>query len=244
MRALVLLLFFSVCVASESPSVSQLADDDFDKREEVTEQLSQLPEEYASKFLRQSCEEGDPEIRYRLRIVAYNIFLRTILRRDDRWRRLHGWLGMELSVHYDHNSPESQNMRGSYKVDGFHIDWIGIDTPADCGKISTGDIILQVNGMDIADLTDTKNYGYGWEKLGDTFKLKVMHFVEGIDSIVEVTVTAVETPEYKVNFVSDEELYHELWDGFRQRVSLELLWSRCRRFLFRCQRRLSRELSR
>jgi hypothetical protein len=253
MRVILLFVLCASCAASEVELIPKLADDDFDERERVTEALSTYPAEYAKKFIIQSYSEPEPEIAWRLRVAAKHIFERKILTQDDRWKRLHGWLGIETTNVYPtsyYSEGHAMGMGGGGQggggeLIGLRVTWIGIDTPADCDKLSQDDVITAVNGVKACDLVESTNFGYGWETLGAKLKIKFMHFttddktVPGAPCIIEeVELTPVEEPSYKVNYVSDEEIYHELYDRLNAQACWEVLSSRCRRLLTKASNRL------
>lgn len=100
MKTLAILLCFvtGMALGSEMDDlVVQLGNDDFEIREKATAKLSDYPEEFVKKFLDMAQKENDPEIRYRLHVVAKHVFIRKVVSQSDDWLFLHGTLGIEIT---------------------------------------------------------------------------------------------------------------------------------------------------
>jgi len=145
----IIALFISSVLASElDDTIILLGNEEFEIREKASEKLNLYPEEYAKKFLDMSNDAKDPEIRYRLRGAAKQVFARTIVSKTDEWLLLHGDLGLEFNraSSYRQEVDAENNTTNVYETI-FIVNFMNSEIVGD--KIKQWDVIKSIQGIDL-----------------------------------------------------------------------------------------------
>lgn len=231
MRLLALLLFLaSACAAQDVDHlIKLLSDDDFDIREQATEKLGHLHRNYAARLYKLSFVV-EPETKMRLRTAVHQIVERQIVQKDDRWIRLHGWLGIEYSNVYSgmegHDEASYMRWCRDRTVESYVIRWVSIDSPA-ADKLCNRDEITEVDGQSITELEKSTNNSWGWQKLGHIHTLKIKRIVqhekfddqhepppgEETEEVI-IRVKGILQPDYIVNWSADRQLSSQIQEIF------------------------------
>lgn len=135
--------------------ISMLDDEDFNIREEVTEELSKKPAPIASILLNMASIEESQEVAIRLTKAAKVIFLSTTMRMDETWLEMHGDKGLMLGT-----VSEGHFLTANRRGKGLHAsnnDWSKpsryvriVEWASDDTKLKRRDIIIEVDGQELS----------------------------------------------------------------------------------------------
>lgn len=178
MKTLILILLFCFSMAKAedlSAVVDKLGDDDFEIRQQATEALSKYPLAHADYFLdlSKTFKDTDPEIAYRLELVAKTIFYRTEFEANTDIRKLRATLEIQFDPFYVNTKDQTildllQNNWPRCLVIKF-VDWFGVSKD----KLKCWDIITLIDGKLYEQMP---NFGYGIFEIDKEVELTVIRF--------------------------------------------------------------------
>lgn len=170
----ILILATSAAMASELDDlITQLGNDEFEKREQASFKLNAYPEEYIKKFMDRSKIEKDPEIRYRLQSAAKQVFTRTVVERCDEWLILHADVGLEFSHTSTYRTEVDAENRSvtTYEVI-YVVNFVNSEIIGD--KIKQYDVVKAIDGN--TDLNSMK------PKMGKEHEI-ILHRYKNVEQI-------------------------------------------------------------
>ena len=166
--------------------INNLGAENFDQRENASEELSTYSSGYCSIFLKLSETSNDPEIAWRLKRVSHEIFKRQIFTKDERWKRLHGTLGIEINRICSSDDSESRERDREIERErtyeeqttiGYRIEFVQMDGPATT-ILKQSDVIIEINGKKVTDVEQEQYNDYGFIKPNQQYSLKLIRHKE------------------------------------------------------------------
>jgi hypothetical protein len=169
--------------------VKSLSDNNFDSRETAYGELSNFPAEYAARLLEMS-RTSSAETSSWLRQASKAIFLRKIVPKDERYRRLFGFVGIELSAQSRYGY-DGYDRRGGGGREGENPEPYGyrvtITFPSsEAEKVfRKWDLIIKIDGKYACDFFEHNPYGeFGFFKAGDVHEFEVWRYKD-LDKVYE-----------------------------------------------------------
>lgn len=150
---LILILIAPSCFAeSINDLILKLNNDDFEIREQASEELSNYPKDYAFIFKRLAESfQSEPEIAVRLLEASKAVFFKTILEEDIRWKQFAADSGMEMrDITSWMSRIDSEQKEYTLIFAALHVYWVDDEGTA-FNKVKEGDYIIKINNIDLAN---------------------------------------------------------------------------------------------
>lgn len=219
-----ILLAGSVEGAEPDSIIAQFDNDDFDIREAASEALGRYPLDWAKRFMAMSAKEDNPEIAYRLRLAARQIFFNQVTAKSREWRTLHGCLpfgGDHTNIFKveDHDGANGTPNRVCTFVDsGYLVLWVD-DSVKD--KIHSRDLVMScTEGVYWGDIKVEAEKEYTLSLRRYKEPESVARDTTYVDvgntdyTVVEVKVTAVWKDPRTVTWMDEESIIQAKWKQY------------------------------
>jgi len=142
------LVCLPLLAADEDLSVlmEKLGNESFEVREDATSKLINYPLEYAGTFLDMAKEAKDPEVQYRLGVIAREIFFQRVVRTDRRWKVELGCFTFDYNP-YIFPRPKEGVFYNIRRFLGYGVECLLVWKPG--SGIRKYDLIMKIDGVDI-----------------------------------------------------------------------------------------------
>lgn len=211
--------------------IVNLGDQEFDVRDRATRKLSDLTPEYIKIFLDKAKEEKDPEVAYRFRVIAEEIFEKKLLRTYKEYRQMFGCFDCTMDRQFIVKTVEEtvddptlverirRYFRRDYTYAGVTIEWIPDGSTLN-GKCQRWDFVESIAGLariEDSPLAD-EEYEFTIRRYKDPSKMKTEEgFFDGDNKDYEtlkVKVKAGWKPESQISPLDEMKLKQKLWHEY------------------------------
>lgn len=232
MRALLWLLVLAGSAWGADPGniLDKLGDEDFEVREAASAKLATYPAEWVKTFMLLAVQQDDPEVAYRLKLAAKQVYINTVITKSKEWRTLHGCFpfgGDHTNVFQVEERGADQNPSRvtTYITSGYLVLWVDDSVKP---WIHSRDFIMECSD------------GVYWSDIkvaaGDTYTLSLRRYKDPesvakdctyVDDAnkdfetVEVKVTAVWKDPRLVPWMEEDKIISSQWAAFRNRLEEE-----------------------
>lgn len=211
--------------------IARFDDEDFDVREAATAALSHYSLEWAKTFLARAAKEETPEIAYRLRLAAKQIYFNESISKSREWLTLHGCLpfgGDPTNLYNIEDRDASQggpNRVTTYVDCGYLVLWID-DSAKD--QIKSRDLVMTcTEGLSWGDIKVEagKEYQLSLRRYKDPESVgKDASYIDNGNKdfdTKEVTVKAIWKDPRQVPWMDEDAIIQSQWRKFCARLEEE-----------------------